>query len=225
MTAKLDPQLDEESLPSTDRVEAFTDGVIGVVATLLVLDLRVPSIDPHANSMEALARLGPTMFRLVPFSLCFFFVVIVWVNHHQVFHTLKGADRGILWWNNLLLFSICLLPFPASFLGEYPALRIAPALLSLTLCASSMAFFMLIRHVSVARLYEDGIDEATRASIMRRSLVGPPVFAGAAAVSFFSPIASIVSMFAIMAYYCVPARVVRKQPLEPKPLAARDDLR
>jgi uncharacterized membrane protein len=196
-----------ETLPGTGRVEAFTDGVFAVVATLLVLDLHVPQLPAHPTFAASLAAMAPLGSTVLSFMLAFLFVMIVWVNHHQIFHALARADRGLLWSNNLLLFCMCLLPFPAAFLGAYPTLPLAPCLLSLVLGAASVAIFILARHAEAAELYRKDVHEQSRRTIRNRSFVGPPAFAATAALAFLSPLASVAGMFAVMAYYGLPARI------------------
>jgi uncharacterized membrane protein len=198
----------EEAVPGTGRVEAFTDGVFAVVATLLVLDLHVPQLPESPTSQQLWQALRPLLSTLLSFGLSFLFVMIVWVNHHQIFHSLKKADRGLLWANNLLLFWMCLLPFPTAFLGAYPRLPLAPFLLSLVLCGAAVAIFWLARHADRAELYHVHVHAETRATIRRRSWVGPPAFLASACLAGLSTTASIVAMFAVMAYYCIPARIV-----------------
>lgn len=93
-------QADHDHVLSTSRIEAFSDAVIAIIVTLLVLELRVPDLAHHVTSQSTLQAL----LRLVPefasFVLSFFIICIFWVNHHQFFHALKRADRKLLWLNN-----------------------------------------------------------------------------------------------------------------------------
>ena len=197
-----------ESVPGTERVAAFSDGVFAVVATLLVLDLHVPAIPAHPTTVALAHAFRPVLFNLLTFGLSFFFVVIVWVNHHQIFHSLAVADRGLLWANNLLLFWMCLLPFPTALLGAYPQLPLAAMALSGSLFAASIAFLLIVRHAEKAELYESHVDTITRRTIMRRGWFGPPAFFCCVILGAFSPPLSTAAMLAVMFFFAVPTRIV-----------------
>jgi uncharacterized membrane protein len=96
---------------SPARLEAYSDGVIAVAVTILVLELKVP----HTDSMAALLDQWPVF---VSYILSFIFVSEYWVNHHMLLHLLKRVDTRILWSNILLLFTISMIPFFTAFMGE-----------------------------------------------------------------------------------------------------------
>ncbi len=93
------------------RLEAFSDGVLAVIITIMVLDLRAP----HADSLRALRPLLPTFLSYV---LSFIFIGIYWNNHHHLFHAVQHVDGGILWANLHLLFWLSLVPFTTDWIGE-----------------------------------------------------------------------------------------------------------
>jgi uncharacterized membrane protein len=100
--------------PSTTRLEAFSDGVIAIIVTLLVLEIKVPHLEAPswAGFVAALAPLAP---KLIGFAFSFFTVAIFWVNHHGFFHRLKHSTWRLLWHNNLLLFCLSIIPFTTAF--------------------------------------------------------------------------------------------------------------
>jgi uncharacterized membrane protein len=93
------------------RLEAFSDGVIAIIITIMVLELKVP----HNAELEALAELWPIFLSYV---LSFANVGIYWNNHHHLLHTVKHVSGGILWANLFLLFWLSLLPFTTGWMGE-----------------------------------------------------------------------------------------------------------
>jgi len=95
----------------TGRLEAFSDGVIAVIITIMVLELKAP----HTGTLEALLAVAPS---LSIYGMSFAVVAIMWVNHHHLFEKAKGADASLLWSNNLLLFWMSLIPFVTAYLGE-----------------------------------------------------------------------------------------------------------
>src|ERR1700759_5268431 len=96
---------------SPGRLEAFSDGVIAIIITIMVLELKVP----HETSLHALAELWPTFLS---YLLSFVFVAIYWGNHHQRLHTVHRVSSGIIWSNMGLLFMLSLIPFTTGWMGE-----------------------------------------------------------------------------------------------------------
>jgi len=203
-----------EENPGTGRIEAFSDGVFAVAMTLLVLNLQVPHVPDNATFSEAVQSLAPLGFKVLTFTLSFMFVVVVWVNHHQIFHSLRCTDRHLLWWNAFLLFWICLLPFPTAFVGQYPHLPLAMMLLSGMLGCGAIAFLLLVRHADGVSLYRDEVSAETRASIMKRCLISPPVFFAAALIAIGSPTIALIAVFAMMGYLFLPSRVTVAAPTD-----------
>lgn len=99
----------EIQVPSTSRIEAFSDGVLAIVITLLVLELRVPHIEGEPTSQALAAAFGTLTPKFVSFIVSFVIVAIFWVNHHQLFYSIRHTDRVLLWLNIF---------FPAVYLGS-----------------------------------------------------------------------------------------------------------
>ncbi|SCG45629.1 TMEM175 family protein [Micromonospora inositola] len=151
------------------RIEVFSDAVMAIIITLLVLDLRAPEIDAHATLHEYLQAMTPLVPKFVSFALSFTMVAIFWVNHYYFFRRIKRATGRLVWLNNLLLFWLCLLPFPTQFLGEHPTDQIPVMLYGVDIFFCGAAFQMLRWHASRAGLLEGG-DEVVRAHGPRQSV-------------------------------------------------------
>ncbi len=119
-----------------DRMTGFTDGVIAVIITIMVLDLRAPATTTAAG----LLTLGPTFFSYV---LSFVYVAIYWNNHHHMFQLVERVSGGILWANLHLLFWLSLIPFATSWLGAHPAAAIPSAVYGISLLMPAIAYFIL----------------------------------------------------------------------------------
>src|SRR2546430_10719796 len=102
------------------RLEAFSDGVIAVIITIMVLELKAP----HGTDLAALVPLAPALFTYV---LSFVFVGIYWNNHHHMLHAAQHIDGRVLWANLHLLFWLSLVPFTTGWVGEYPTAAIPTA--------------------------------------------------------------------------------------------------
>src|SRR4051812_33599007 len=93
------------------RLEAFSDGVVAIIITIMVLELK----PPHSPSAPELLKLTPVFLG---YLLSFVVVAILWVNHHHLLHTVERVDGRILWLNNHLLFWLSLVPFTTAYIGE-----------------------------------------------------------------------------------------------------------
>jgi Endosomal/lysosomal potassium channel TMEM175 len=102
-----------EVLAESGRVEAFSDGVLAIVITLLVLDLRAPTM--RDAMLQQLLRRWPAY---VAYLAWFAYAGVIWVNHHQLFTRIAGVDTGLLWRNLALLLTTSVLPFPTAVLGS-----------------------------------------------------------------------------------------------------------
>jgi uncharacterized membrane protein len=118
------------------RLEAFSDGVIAVIITIMVLELKAP----HGASLEALVPVLPTFLVYV---LSFLFVGIYWNNHHHMLHTCSRVTGPILWANLHLLFWLSLVPFTTGWMGENHFASAPSALYGFVLLMASMAYWIL----------------------------------------------------------------------------------
>jgi uncharacterized membrane protein len=119
-----------------DRLEAFSDGVIAVIITIMVLELH----PPHGTDIASLREVLPTFSAYV---LSFVYVGIYWNNHHHMLRATKGIDGRAMWANLLLLFWLSLVPFTTSWLGQNPSARVPTALYAFVLFASAVAYTLL----------------------------------------------------------------------------------
>jgi Endosomal/lysosomal potassium channel TMEM175 len=103
---------------TASRVEAFSDGVLAIVITLLVLEIKTPRLHSTENVGQAWLALVDLVPKFASFFLSFFFIAVFWVNHHRLFALIRKVDWGILWLNNLLLLLLCFVPFPTAFIGD-----------------------------------------------------------------------------------------------------------
>jgi len=131
----------------TNRLEAFSDGVIAVIITIMVLELKMP----RDTSIASLRSLAP---QFLSYLLSYLVVAIMWVNHHHMLHSARRADAFLLWSNITLLFWMSLVPFVTAWMGNNSHDPRAVALygLVLTLCAAS---FLLLRSAIIQHHLEN----------------------------------------------------------------------
>jgi uncharacterized membrane protein len=120
----------------TQRLEAFSDGVIAIIITIMVLEMKVP----HGAELAALAPLLPVFLS---YALSFLYVGIYWNNHHHMFHVTESVSGAILWANLHLLFWLSLLPFSTGWMGENHFERWPTVLYGVNLLCCALAYFVL----------------------------------------------------------------------------------
>ena len=120
------------------RLEAFTDGVIAIIITILVLELRAP----HGATLEALRPLAAAVLSYI---LSFVFLAIYWNNHHHLMHAVRHVDGRVLWANVHLLFWLSLVPFTTAWMGDNHFASLPVAAYGAVLFMSAVAFTILVR--------------------------------------------------------------------------------
>jgi uncharacterized membrane protein len=118
------------------RLETFSDGVIAIIITIMVLEIKVP----HGNDFQALKPLLPV---ILSYLLSFIYLAIYWNNHHHLFHTIEKVSGGILWANLHLLFWLSLIPFTTGWMGENHFAPAPMALYGLVLLMCAIAYWLL----------------------------------------------------------------------------------
>ena len=119
-----------------NRLEAFSDGVLAILITIMVLELKVP----HGDSFAALGGLLPTF---VSYALSFIYLAIYWNNHHHLLHAVKKVNGPILWANTHLLFCLSLVPFATAWMGENHFAARPVALYGGVLLMAGLAYYLL----------------------------------------------------------------------------------
>jgi uncharacterized membrane protein len=187
---------------TTQRLEAFSDGVIAIAITLLVLNIKVP----NARSGQLLDSLANQWPSYVAFVLSFVVIGIMWVSHHSMFERIAQVDRGLLFVNLTLLLGIAFLPFPTSLLANYVQdggsdAHIAAAVYSATMALIGVAFVELWRHlIRHPNLLVKGIEPSLLRRSLKRSLVSPIVYGLSIGLAFISAAACFV-VYALVAIY------------------------
>ncbi len=132
---------------SKNRLEAFSDGVLAIIITIMVLEMKVP---PGLN-FDALRPVIPVFMSYV---LSFIYIGIYWNNHHHMLHTVSKVDGSILWANLHLLFWLSLFPFATHWMGENPFARMPTALYGGVLLLAAIAYYIL--QLAIIRVHGAG---------------------------------------------------------------------
>src|SRR5271157_5416124 len=130
-----------------NRLEAFSDGVIAIIITIMVLELKVPQPTEQAPQPTGLADLKPLLPVFLSYVLSFIYLGIYWNNHHHMFHATRRVTGGILWANLHLLFWLSLFPFVTGWMGENHLAPVPTAVYGLVLLMAAIAYYILQRAI------------------------------------------------------------------------------
>jgi len=161
-----------------NRLEAFSDGVLAIVITIMVLELKVP----HATELADLKPLLPVFLSYV---LSFLYVGIYWNNHHHMFHSTRHVTGGILWANLHLLFWLSLFPVTTGWMGENHLAPMPTAVYGFVLLMAAIAYYVLQRTI----IAQQGRDSLLAAAIGNdwKGKLSPVLYLAAIPLAFVSP--------------------------------------
>jgi uncharacterized membrane protein len=192
---------------SKNRLEAFSDGVIAVAITLLVLNLVVPKPSETRHLGHALAQMWPSYLAYVT---SFLTIGIIWINHHAMIGRLRQPDHMILMLNLLLLLWISVLPFAtdlmATYLREGHGERLAAAVYAGSLLAMAVTFAVLNSHTLYPKVHLLAVEmsEERRRTVITHSVIGVLPYALATALAAVSPYVTLGICTALAGYYALP---------------------
>lgn len=198
-----------ERIEGTARIEAFSDGVIAIIITLLIFEVHVPALPDHSTPAVLKALLG-IVPKAASFAISFFTVAIFWVNHHHIFADISHSNWKLLWYNNLLLFWLAIVPFTTAFIGDYPTQSLVVSLYALTLCLAALSFSLLGRYV----FFKSGLVSASVPITKlqrewKRGLWGFILYGIASIIAFVWVYAALIILVVIPFLFVVP-RVLRE---------------
>ena len=177
------------------RLEAFTDGVMAIIITIMVLEL----VPPHEPTLEALLDLWPIFISYV---LSFAIVGIYWNNHHHLFQAVRVVDGRVLWANLLLLFCLSLIPFGTAWMGETAFGQLPVAAYGVILLAAAMAYFVLVR--ALIRIQPDDAPLAAAIGSDVKGRVSPLAYAVAIPIAAIAPLISFAIYVGVALWWIVP---------------------
>jgi uncharacterized membrane protein len=189
----------------TNRVEAFSDAVIAIVMTILVLEIKVPEHLPGGDAAlwQALLALAPSILSWV---VSFFFVLVFWVAHHYFFSEIRTVDRTLLWLNGLFLLFLSFTPFPTALNGHYPQSSTAAFVLSATMFLAASSFSAMRWYVSRHEsLMAEGCHKR-HAKAFKRGLTAPALYTAAMALSFIWVPGALIIQIIVPVIFLFPGR-------------------
>ncbi len=189
----------------TVRLEALSDGVIAVAITLLVLDLRVPELQPDQSLWNALGATWPSYAAYVT---SFLVIGILWINHHSMFRQIRYATRGLMLGNLTFLMLVVGIPFVTSLVSKYLLESSSDAKVAMIIydgLALAIAICFVVLWAYVLRrpeLLEPEVDVAAARAAFPQFSIGILVYTVLIVIAFFSPVLALLGTFGVALYYC-----------------------
>jgi uncharacterized membrane protein len=187
---------------SRGRLEAFSDGVLAIVITIMVLNLAPPA---GAN----LADLGPLWPKFLAYLVSFAFIGIYWVNHHHLLQAARTVDGRVLWANMLLLFCLSLIPFGTAWMGETAFAPVPVALYGLLGLLPALAYYVLVRALIAAPGQPDTL--ATALGADWKGKLSPLVYLASIPIALVAPLVSFGLYILVAAIWIVPDRRIERR--------------
>ncbi len=185
------------------RLEAFSDGVIAIIITIMVLEMKVPH-----GAGAGVAALKPVIPAFLSYVMSFAYLAIYWSNHHHLLQAVRQVNGGILWANSHLLFWLSLVPFTTAWMGENHFAAIPVALYGVVLLAAACAYFILVRTL----INHHGRDSTLARAIGsdRKGKISIVFYVAAIVVSWASPLAACAIYTWVAIMWIIPDRRIEK---------------
>ena len=182
-----------------DRLTAFSDGVLAVIITIMVLEMKAP----HGAGLHDLFALWPVFMSYV---LSFIYVAIYWNNHHHFFQIVEAVNGAVLWANMHLLFWLSTVPFATAWMGENDFASVPTALYGVALLMSAIAWYIL----QTAIIRQQGSNSPLQAVIGRdiKGKISPFIYSAGIAMAFVSTTVSGLCYFSAALMWLIPDRRV-----------------
>jgi|WetSurMetagenome_2_1015567.scaffolds.fasta_scaffold16789_2 uncharacterized membrane protein len=178
-----------------ERLIFFSDAVMAIAITLLVLEIRLPDTLPAGGLREALLSLGP---RYVAFAVSFFVIGLFWLGHHRMLTSVHGYDRGFMWVNLVFLFLIAFMPFPTAVLGRFGADELAVDFYAIEVGLASLARTFIWVYAVKRGLTTPGLSGRAVRREMYLGFGPSAIFFISVGVAAASPLAGMYSWFALV---------------------------
>ena len=184
-----------------DRLAAFSDGVIAILITIMVLELRLP----HGSDWQALIDVAPSFLTYV---MSFIYLAIYWNNHHHLLHTVSRVDGLILWANSHLLFWLSLVPAATGWMGDNLAAPLPTAIYGAILLMPAIAYYLLQKAIMRTHGEHSVLARALGSDI--KGKISPLLYAAAIPLAFVLPWLSIAIYVLVALIWLIPDRRIER---------------
>jgi uncharacterized membrane protein len=185
------------------RIEAFSDGIFAVAATLLVLDLKDLSLPANPNATDVWHALVAQLPKFLSWLISFIIVCKFWLNHHHLLRLARHADYGMVWLNSLFLMFQSLVPFPTSLMGEYPNNSLAVGLFGIIMAFNTLLFMLLYSYI-LKNLLNPQMAGTEDPHVIRKSFIGPLSYLTGTAAAWINTDLAFVVYFITPLFFITP---------------------
>ena len=194
-----------------NRLEAFSDGVIAILITIMVLELTVPTVHTTSHP-EAVSALWELRHVFLSYVLSFVYLAIYWNNHHHMLYLTEKVTGGVLWANMHLLFWLSLIPFVTGWMGENNFAATPTAAYGVVLLMAAIAYYILVRAI----IHSQGTDSLLARAVGhdRKGQISVVLYAGAIPLALVAPWAALGVYWIVAAIWLVPDRRIEKVVLD-----------
>jgi len=184
------------------RLEAFSDGVIAIIITIMVLELKIP----HGSDWQSLQSLAP---KFLSYIISFVYIAIYWNNHHHLLHTVKYVTGSILWANTHLLFWLSLVPFATAWAGENQFAELPVAMYSFIMLMAGVSYFILSRTI----IKVHGKDSILSSAIGKdlKGIISVVGYSIAVPLAFYFKDGSLIIIISIAFFWLIPDKRIEKK--------------
>lgn len=184
------------------RLEAFSDGVIAIILTIMVLELK----SPDSADVRALAHDWPIF---ISYIISYFYIAVYWINHHHLFHRVKHVDLPVLWANIALLFFMSFIPFFTEWMESTRLSPFPTAVYAATMLVTGAAFSVLDRVVARQSIGDLQMVLMRRAA-QRKNMIAIAIYAAAIGTAFYKTTISLALIFVVALLYAIPSLWVER---------------
>jgi uncharacterized membrane protein len=184
------------------RLEAFSDGVLAIILTIMVLELKVP----RGEEWSDMQNLMP---KFISYILSFLYIGIYWGNHHHLVHTASRVTSYMMLANLNLLFWLSLIPFSTGWMGESHFAQIPVALYSANLLIAGSAYFILQKAIEKTVMPDDKMVKALQ-RLSYKGIISQISYGASIALAFISPFTSVIISFIIAIFWLIPDKGIEK---------------
>lgn len=187
---------------NSGRLEAFSDGVIAIIITIMVLDLKVPT----GSDFETLK---PLIFKFLSYIMSFIYVAIYWNNHHHLFQAIEKVNGKTLWSNLMLLFFLSLIPFTSAWMGENDFDKNPVALYGFNLLMCALSWTVLSKISIQLEGKNSKIGQAMKNQT--KEIISTVLYISGIVLSFFFPVISVSLYFIVALMWLIPDKRIEKK--------------
>ncbi len=185
-----------------NRLEAFSDGVLAIIITIMVLELKAP----HSTEWEEIRKLVPV---LISYVMSFLFIGVYWGNHHHLLHIVKRMSSGIMLANLNLLFWLSLVPFATGWISESHFASLPVALYALLLDICGISYTILQRTIASCHKHNHELDVIATGQ-KRKGIISVVLYTTAIPLGYLNPYISVAIFFIVAIYWLVPDKNIER---------------